>query len=266
MILNLKTYIYSAGRAMVVPETVRQQLQSLLKDTITLMCCNSLSQCTVRQINALIGVTMDNGEVVLISINELGVGDDQIIAQNSQATAESSTSWGVKQEADVQDNDNYHVGKQRERRRQSCMNTDEVAVKQEVYNQEADSESDDCRLIEGGNDTSCKNYGESSTNESSFQNICYDRNDSLTWQTANNEDNSECIGVEHEYKPARRQLNSNSRYSFTGFTSSSMARSTGRFVRRRNQSSSQKRPINISSHKIHSVTAGVMPSQLNVEV
>lgn len=54
-----------------VPEFEREHLQTVLTDTVTVLCRNSLVNHSVKQINALVGVTLDTGEVILVTINDI---------------------------------------------------------------------------------------------------------------------------------------------------------------------------------------------------
>ena len=46
------------------------RLQNLLADAISLLCRNGVPFRAVHRIDALIGITLDDNEVILINVNE----------------------------------------------------------------------------------------------------------------------------------------------------------------------------------------------------
>ncbi|KAK2164442.1 hypothetical protein LSH36_63g04057 [Paralvinella palmiformis] len=56
---------------MVLQQPERDRIRSMIKDTITLLCRNSLSFKSKFSIEAVIGVTLDDDEVFLVSMNEI---------------------------------------------------------------------------------------------------------------------------------------------------------------------------------------------------
>ena len=77
----------------------KERLKALLKDTITLLCRNGLAFKSKFSIEALIGVTLDEDDIFLISINELIQTElnntlDESQSCNDEASEESSVSDG----------------------------------------------------------------------------------------------------------------------------------------------------------------------------
>jgi hypothetical protein len=233
-----------------VPETDRRNLQSLLTDTITLMCRNSLLQCTIRQINALIGVTLQGGEVVLITINETDASDDReadhfddgLQSANGEVRTQLAKGWKPKTELDCEDAETHVQVRSRKKRKRS-FNVEAAEVKQEIRSQEIDSESDDCRLIEADEEQSLLKFeSDSRTSHPYRESIAAD--DCIQWQTVGGHETGDDIleGSEpdDDCKPSADQWITGFQH-FESSASGSTSRSFKRFVRGRVAARTQRR-------------------------
>jgi len=66
-----------------VPKADQERLKSLLKDTITLLCKNGLTFHNEFSIEAVIGITLDKDDVLLVSINEQIQSKEPVIETTS---------------------------------------------------------------------------------------------------------------------------------------------------------------------------------------
>ena len=142
---------------MVVKEE-QERVKTLISDTVTLLCRNGLSYKSKFCINALIGITLDEDEIMLVDIRETvkNIGAEDSAEESGDAsnqTAKSLTSRKRKKRKrrNREDNGSYQsdsdasegagVGSGYE------DNTEEPASKRLVKEEEADEDSDDLVFI-----------------------------------------------------------------------------------------------------------------------
>jgi hypothetical protein len=76
-------------------KTDQERVSSLLKETITLMCKNGLKFDSKFCIDAVIGVTLDEKEVFLISLNEVVKSESPVISDSASETTDGEMSAGI---------------------------------------------------------------------------------------------------------------------------------------------------------------------------
>lgn len=252
-----------------VPENERQNLQSLLTDTITLMCHNSLMQRNIQQINALIGVTLQGGEVILITINETtaatdhntGQFDDTLQSENSKACTKKTSRWKPKTEVDCKE---IEVPIETQKKQHRNVNTNVTTVKQEIYAHEIDSESDDCKLIETEDEQSLLKYDSESRTSHSYQES-FDADECLQWQAVDGQGTTDFLEqseVDEDCMPHANHWATGLSQFERSASGSAVARSFRRRVHRRNGAPTQRRVL--SGRRNFNSTAPRKPARFEV--
>ena len=83
----------------------QERIKTLLKDTITLLCKNGLNFKTEFSVEALIGITLDKEDVVLVSINEIirsELGAQLALANKVKSTGGDLVHTTDEEESDVE--------------------------------------------------------------------------------------------------------------------------------------------------------------------
>ncbi|KAK2146195.1 hypothetical protein LSH36_625g01004 [Paralvinella palmiformis] len=115
----------------------QERVKTLLRDTITLLCRNGLTFKSKFSIEALIGVTLDDSDVFLVSINEL-------IRSEKAHTKESSVSNSHRESDNNQKKSNRNIpDKEKQRETRDRDTWQHKRKRPEIKEEEETSEEDD---------------------------------------------------------------------------------------------------------------------------